>query len=78
MGAYGGTSQSSKTPSDWRSLADLTNDWQIDIYDFNILASNWLSTGCCFPGDLNRDQFVDFRDFAVFASKYYETYPAEP
>jgi parallel beta-helix repeat protein len=78
MGAYGGTAQASKTPVNWYSLADLTNDWQIDLSDVKVFTSYWLMTGNCLPGDLNRNQTVDFRDFAVFAEKYDESHLAEP
>jgi hypothetical protein len=78
MGADGGTAQASKTPAGWRSLADLTNDWQIDLNDVKVFTSYWLMTDNCLPGDINRNQTVDFKDFAVFAEKYDESHLAEP
>jgi hypothetical protein len=77
MGADGGTTQASKTPAGWRSLADMTNDWQINLDDVKVFTSYWLMTGQCLPGDLNRNQTVDFKDFAIFAEKYDETHRAE-
>jgi len=66
MGAYGGTAEASKTPANWRSIADLTNDWTVDFDDLKVFVDYWLETGQCIPGDLNRSQSVDFVDFAIF------------
>jgi predicted outer membrane repeat protein len=66
MGAYGGTAEASKTPADWRNIADLTNDWAVDFNDLAAFVDYWLDTGECIPSDLNRSQFVDFNDFAIF------------
>ena len=49
MGADGGTAQASKTPAGWRSLADLTNDWQIDLNDVKVFTTYWLMTGQLSP-----------------------------
>ncbi len=78
MGAYGGTAQASKTPAGWRSLADLTNDWKVDIDDVKVLTSYWLMTGFCLPGDLDRNSHVDFKDFAIFGNEPYKPRPGEP
>jgi hypothetical protein len=70
MGAYGGTAEASKTPADWRSIADLTNDWVVDINDLGVFVSYWLDSGECIPSDLNRNQLVNFVDYAIFARQW--------
>jgi len=67
MGAYGGTAEASKTPANWRNIADLTNDRIVDFNDLAVFVNYWLETGECIPSDLNRSQSVDFVDFAIFA-----------
>ncbi|MBN1391344.1 MAG: S8 family serine peptidase [Sedimentisphaerales bacterium] len=77
MGAYGGTVEASKTPVGWRSIADLTNDWVIDINDLEVFVNYWLDSGECIPGDLDRNQLVNFVDYAIFAQQWLYT-PSEP
>jgi hypothetical protein len=77
MGAYGGTAQASKTPADWRSIADLTNDWAVDINDLGVFVNYWLDRGECIPSDLSRNESVDFIDYAVFAWHWPGTLTAE-
>jgi len=67
MGAFGGTPLASKTPANWRSISDLTNDWIVDSHDLFVFTDYWLGTDRCLPGDLNRNQSVDFADFAIFS-----------
>ena len=74
MGAYGGTAEASKSPANWRSIADLTNDWVVDSNDLKVFVGYWLDTGDCIPSDLNRSQFVDFKDFAIFGRQW--SYPS--
>jgi hypothetical protein len=78
MGAYGGTAEASKSPADWRSIADLTNDWAVDFNDLKVFVNYWLDTGQCIPGDLNRNQSVDFGDFAIFGQQWSGALAAEP
>lgn len=75
MGAYGGTAEASKTPTNWRSIADLTNDWAVDFNDLKVFVNYWLDTGPCIPGDLNRNQSIDFSDFAIFALRWSAPFP---
>jgi len=70
VGAYGGTAEASKSPSNWRSIADLTNDWAVDYKDLKVFTDYWLDSGQCIPSDLNRNQFVDLLDFAIFAKNW--------
>jgi len=75
MGAYGGTTQASKSPENWRSLADLTNDWIVDVNDLKAFVGFWLKKGQCIPSDLNRDQSVDFKDSTIFSTEWTEKRP---
>ena len=70
MGAYGGTAEASKSPANWRNIADLTNDWVVDFNDLKVFVRHWLETGECIPSDLDRSQFVDFNDFAIFGLQW--------
>jgi hypothetical protein len=72
MGAYGGTAEASKSPANWRNIADLTNDWAVDFNDLKVFVDYWLETGECIPSDLNRSQSVDFADFALVALHWLE------
>ena len=70
MGAYGGTAKASKSPANWRSIADLTNDWVVDSNDLKVFVNYWLEAGECIPSDFNRSQSVDFNDFAIFGMEW--------
>jgi len=70
MGAYGGTAEASKSPINWRSIADLTNDWVVDSNDLKVFIDYWLETGECIPGDLNRNQSTNSADFALLANNW--------
>ena len=70
MGAYGGTATASKSPENWRSIADLTNDGIVDFNDVGVFVDYWLESGECIPSDLNRNQSVDFTDFAIFGDEW--------
>jgi hypothetical protein len=77
MGAYGGTAEASKTPADWRSIADLTNNWVVDFNDLGVFVSYWLDSGECIPSELNRNRTVNFVDYTIFAQQWLDT-TAEP
>lgn len=49
--------------------ADITNDGIVDLSDFSILASNFLSRGS-HPADINSDGIVDLSDFSILASNF--------
>jgi len=70
MGAFGGTPTASKSPPDWRSIADLTNDWVVDFNDLAVFVDYWLDSGNCIPADLNRSRSADFADFSIFAENW--------
>jgi hypothetical protein len=78
MGAYGGTSQASKTPANWRSIADLTNDWVVDFNDLGVFVSYWLDTDECIPSDLDRNGTINYDDYAIFAKQWPDIPIGEP
>lgn len=71
MGAYGGMAEASKTPADWRSIADLTNDWTVNFNDLKVFVDYWLETGQCIPSDLDRNGTVNLIDYAIFADNWW-------
>jgi hypothetical protein len=70
MGAYGGTNKASKTPANWASLADLTNDHKVDLNDWGVFAAYWMDTGDCIPADLDRNEVVDLLDLSLFTNEW--------
>ncbi len=70
MGAYGGTDKASKTPANWASLADLTNDHKVDFNDWAAFAAYWLDGGYCIPSDLDRNEVVNLLDINLFANEW--------
>ncbi len=78
MGAYGGTAEASKSPANWRSIADLNNDWVVDSNDLKVFVDYWLEAGECIPSDLDRSRFVDFTDFAIFGLQWSYPSASEP
>jgi hypothetical protein len=70
MGAYGGTAEAGKTPADWRSIADLTNDWVVDLSDLAVFVEFWLAGGECIPSDLSRSGSVGFGDYSILADEW--------
>jgi len=78
MGAYGGTTEASKSPEGWSILADLTNDRSVDGNDLRVLVDYWLEEGECIPGDLDGSRLVDFADFALLGLEWSQAYLKEP
>jgi hypothetical protein len=72
MGAYGGTVEASKSPTGWRSIADLNNDWVVDVNDLAEFVNYWLDEGECIPSDLNRNESVDLADFSILGLHWCE------
>ncbi len=70
MGVYGGTAEASMPPYDWRSIADLTNDWVVDLSDLAVFVDFWLQSGECIPSDLSRNGSVGFGDFSILADEW--------
>ncbi|MGB2806145.1 MAG: hypothetical protein WBC22_00265 [Sedimentisphaerales bacterium] len=77
MGAFGGTAEASKSPTYWRSIADMTNDWEVDSNDLRAFVGYWLESGECIPSDLNRSQSANFMDFAVLANNWLRSSPGK-
>jgi hypothetical protein len=63
MGAYGGTTEASRTPAGWGLLCDVNNDWSVNTGDLVWLARYFYSSGECIPADFSRDQIVNVFDF---------------
>jgi hypothetical protein len=78
LGAYGGTAEASKTPANWHSIADITNDWLVDYNDLSIFVDYWLEAGQCIPSDLDHSQPVNLEDFSIFAGEWQGMSLAEP
>ncbi|MCK4627714.1 MAG: right-handed parallel beta-helix repeat-containing protein, partial [Sedimentisphaerales bacterium] len=72
MGAYGATSQASKTPAGWSLLPDLNNDGIVDVSDLIIQIDDWLDNAEEQPGDLNRNGRVDLSDVALLSDDWLE------
>jgi len=70
MGAYGGTAKASKSPANWASLADLTNDHKVDFNDWAAFAAYWLDGGYYIPSDLDRNEVVNLLDLNLFANEW--------
>jgi len=70
MGAYGGTSQASKTPAGRSLLSDLNNDGIVDVEDLIVQIEDWLNNAEEPPGDLNRNGRVDLSDVALLADDW--------
>jgi hypothetical protein len=78
MGAYGGTTEASRSPAKWRNITDSTNDWTVNSNDLKVFVNYWLQTGECIPGDFNRSKFVDFSDFAILGLHWSYPSASEP
>jgi hypothetical protein len=70
MGAYGGTNKASKTPANWASLADLTNDHKVNLNDWGAFAAYWMDGGHCIPSDLDRNEVVNLLDINLFTNEW--------
>ncbi|NIS51695.1 MAG: hypothetical protein GWN67_11410 [Phycisphaerae bacterium] len=67
MGAFGGTSQASKSPENGGYIADFDDSGAVDEGDLKIITEKWLIIGISLREDLYGDETIDLRDFAVFA-----------
>ncbi len=70
MGAYGGTAEASKSPANWRNIADMTNDGAVDGSDLSVFVDWWVQSGECIPSDLDRSQSADFVDFDILGENW--------
>ncbi len=73
MGAYGGTTEASKSPPGWALLSDMTNDRTNNFADLKVLVDYWLTAGQCLPADFDRSGFVDSADYSIFAQQFGQT-----
>ena len=77
MGAYGGTSQASRSLSDAGNVADLNRDGIVDSADMRIMVDHW-GTGepLCDIGPMPwGDGIVDVQDLIVLAEHLFEEFP---
>ena len=73
MGAYGKTTEASKTPVNFSLLPDLTNDGIVNQEDVTSQAMHWLESDTEQFGDLNRDGTVDFADLLLMTQDWLDT-----
>jgi hypothetical protein len=54
-------------------LGDFTHDYQVTAADYNVMKSNWLTTGHAMNenGEVTGDGFVSLADFALFKDQLY-------
>ncbi|MBN2376621.1 MAG: hypothetical protein JXD22_09475 [Sedimentisphaerales bacterium] len=63
LGAYGCTSQASKSPPNWSLLSDINNDGITDLTDLNLFLSWWLKTTNNLPADFDHNNQIDLLDY---------------
>jgi hypothetical protein len=74
MGAYGGTSQASRSLSDAGNVADLNRDGIVDSADMRIMVDHWITDEpLCDIGPMPfGDGIVDIQDLVVLAEHLFE------
>ena len=70
MGAYGGTSQASKSTSQEGNIADLNKDGLVDLLDFSYFSDKWLSRQVLLPADLDRNGGITIDDLMIFCENW--------
>ncbi len=70
MGAFGGTSQASKSTPTGGNIADIDSSGSVDETDLWLLTGAWLSTEDSLPENLNGDGIVNLRDFAILLDNW--------
>jgi len=77
MGAYGGTSQASRSLSDAGNVADLNRDGIVDSADMRIMVDHWgTDEPLCDIGPMPfGDGIVDVQDLIVLAEHLFEEFP---
>jgi len=73
LGAYGKTSQASKTPAGWSLLGDLTNDGTVNFLDASGQDNDWMISGPELYGDLNRDGTINVFDLSLLITDWLES-----
>jgi hypothetical protein len=74
IGAYGGSSQASMSPSTIGDIRDLNNDDLISWDDILVLADKWNCNDIPLKEDLNRNGIVDVNDLSFFYGNWLEVY----
>ena len=70
MGAYGGTSQASMSPSIAGNIADLNHDDIVDWRDFADFSNTWEANKSLLAEDLDRNAIVDPNDLLIFTENW--------
>jgi hypothetical protein len=70
MGAYGGTTQASKSSNTAGSIADFNHDDCVDTEDLLRFVGQWLTMQVLCPQDMDLDGQVDLHDFTIFAENW--------
>ncbi len=70
MGAYGGTSQASLSPSNAGNIADFNIDGIVNFADFGFLAELWLDEGILLHEDISRDGKINPADLQLFINNW--------
>ncbi|MBN2269918.1 MAG: hypothetical protein JXN61_04845 [Sedimentisphaerales bacterium] len=70
IGAYGGTSEASMSPSIGGNAADFDCDGVVNVKDLSMLASVWGSDELLLKEDITRNGLISFPDFAKFAEHW--------
>ena len=70
LGAYGRTSQASKSPPDWSLLTDINNDGIADLIDLRLFLSWWLQNTANLPADFNRNHQIDLFDYRILTNDW--------
>jgi len=70
MGAYGGTSQASLSPSNAGNPADFNIDGIVNVVDFSLLAQLWLQEGILLHEDISRDGKINPADLELFIDNW--------
>ena len=72
MGAYGGTSEASRSPSDWSLTADTNNNGIVNLTDYAIFCGYFSQTDENLPGDFNHDGVVNVVDLTYLTADWLE------
>jgi parallel beta-helix repeat protein len=71
LGAYGCTTQASKTPAGWSLLTDINTDGTVNFVDFKGLAAAWLLSGVTEePCDFTRGSIVNTADLSLMVTDW--------
>jgi hypothetical protein len=70
VGAFGGTSEASMSPSDTSNVADLNHDDVVDYRDLALITDRWPVEQVLLRADLDRNGLVAFGDIALMGQSW--------